>query len=51
MSVRDFVNSVGLIVAVMAIGALIETAVPFHSADRPSDAPDAKVRIQATAGR
>ena len=32
MSARDFLNSIGVIVAVMAIGALIETVVPMFIA-------------------
>jgi sterol desaturase/sphingolipid hydroxylase (fatty acid hydroxylase superfamily) len=37
MSARDFLNSVGVVVAVMAIGALIETAVPMFVAGRGKD--------------
>ena len=37
MSVRDFVTNVGFILAVMAVGALIETAVPFFAARRDRD--------------
>jgi sterol desaturase/sphingolipid hydroxylase (fatty acid hydroxylase superfamily) len=36
MSVRDFLNNVGVIVAVMAIGALIETVVPMFVANTSS---------------
>jgi len=35
MSARDFLTSVGVIVTVMAIGALIETVVPMFLADVP----------------
>ena len=36
MSARDYLNSIGLIVAVMAFGALIETVVPMFIADAPN---------------
>jgi len=37
MSVREFTGNVGFILAVMAIGAFLETAVPFFAADRNRD--------------
>jgi sterol desaturase/sphingolipid hydroxylase (fatty acid hydroxylase superfamily) len=37
MSVRDFLTSVGVIVAVMAIGALIETVLPMFLASSPKN--------------
>jgi len=47
MSVREFVTNVGFILAVMAIGALLEIAVPFFAAARDRDRRNANLAFTA----